>query len=95
MITPETRISQLASPDIDVRLDMAVLLTSGGQACYAGNLYGDRFPDAEVFIINSQKQSRMLLTFTTPGGPNIGPIAYLPGDGTDNMGLFSDQCLAK
>jgi hypothetical protein len=47
------------------------------------------------FVVNSENQPTMLLTFTTPGGPNSGPIQYLPGDGIDNMGMFSHVCVAK
>jgi hypothetical protein len=81
---------QSLSPDIDTRLDLigSVDVAPSGQVCYYGNLYGDQFPDAEVFVVNSQGQSTMLLTFATPGGPNSGPIKYLPGDGINNMGTF-------
>jgi hypothetical protein len=88
---------QSLSPDIDTRLDLigSVDAAPDGQVCYYGNLYGDQFPDAEVFVVNSQNQATTLLTFTTPGGPNSGPIKYLPGDGIDNMGTFSRVCAAK
>jgi hypothetical protein len=90
-------IPQSLSPDIDTRLDFlgSVFAVPVGQVCYSGSLYGDQFPDAEVFVVNSQMQPAMLHTFTTPGGPNTGPIKYLPGDGINNMGLFSDVCVAK
>jgi hypothetical protein len=88
---------QLLSPEIDTRLDLigSVDAAPSGQICYYGNLYGDQFPNAEVFVVNSENQPTMLLTFTTPGGPNSGPIQYLPGDGIDNMGMFSHVCVAK
>jgi hypothetical protein len=85
-------IPQSLSPNIDVNLDMSAQ-TSPGQVCYTGNFYGDAFPNAEVFTINSQNQSTMLLNFTTAGSPNGGPIHYLPGDGTSNMGKFSNVCV--
>jgi hypothetical protein len=82
------------SPDIDTNVNFTAVLNSG-QVCYSGSLYGDEFPDAEVFALNSTNQATMLLTFTTPGGPNSGPVIYLPGDGTSNMGTFSNVCGPK
>ncbi len=82
------------SPYIKTNLDMTYKETTG-QICYSGSLYGNQFPDSEAFIVNSQKQSNMLLTFATPGGPNSGPWIYLPKDGTSNMGSFSNVCIAK
>jgi hypothetical protein len=82
------------SPDINTKFDFTPAWSSG-QICYSGHLYGDAFPDAEVFEINSQNQATMLLTFATQGTPNGGPIEYLPGDNSRDMGSFSGQCAAK
>ena len=90
-------IPQALSPDIDTNLVLipSVDAAPEGQVCYYGSLYGDAFPNAEVFVVNSQNQATMLLTFTTPGSPNAGPFFYLPGDGIDNMGAFSSICLPR
>ncbi len=76
------------SADIDVNLDMSAFVL-GGQACYGGNLYGDAFPDVEVFIVNRENQATMLDTFATSGGRQTGPFLYLPGNNNRPMGYFS------
>jgi hypothetical protein len=81
------------SPDIDTKLDFTPVLHSG-QICYSGHLYGDAFPNAEVFAMNSGRQATMLLTFTTSGGPNTGPVTLM-GDNNRDMGSFSNLCGAK
>jgi hypothetical protein len=81
------------SPDIDTKLDMSGQV-HGEQACYSGHLYGDAFPNAEVFVINSHQQATMLLTFTTSYDRNFGP-ARLIGNNDRNMGSFANQCLTK
>ena len=65
---------------------------NSGIACYSGHLYGDAFPDAEVFVLNSLNQPTMLITFATQGTPNLGPVLLLPGDNNDDMGSFSSVC---
>ncbi len=82
------------SPAIDTKLDFTPTWNSG-QICYSGHLYGDAFPNAEAFAINSKGQANMLLTFTTQGDQNSGPIIYLPGDNNREMGSFSQQCVSK
>jgi hypothetical protein len=82
------------SPDINTKLNFTPSLSSG-QICLAGHLYGDAFPNAEVFLVNSLGQSSMLLTFATPGDPNSGPVIYLPGSNNREMGSFANQCVAR
>jgi hypothetical protein len=82
------------SPDIDTKLDMSGQVNSQ-QVCYSGHLYGDAFPNAEAFVINSHMQALMLLTFATDADRNIGPFTRLPGSGTIDMGSFSNLCLVK
>jgi len=79
------------APDIDTKLDISAQ-TVGGQACYSGHLYGDAFPNAEVFVVNSHDQAVMLQTFTTTGGQNTGPIHFLPFNNNRDMGSFSNKC---
>jgi hypothetical protein len=61
------------APDIDTKLDFSAL-QGIGQICYTGHLYGDAFPNAEVFLVDPRGKATMLLTFTTDGSPNLGPF---------------------
>src|SRR5271166_3581791 len=79
------------APDIDTKLDIAAQVKSG-QVCYSGHLYGDAFPNAEVFVVNSHDQATMLQTFATTGGQNTGPVHLLPGNNNRDMGSFSSKC---
>ena len=76
------------SSDIDVKLDIRGQLI-GGQACYSGYLYGDAFPNVEVFVVNHENDATMLDTFATQGGRQTGPYVYLPGNNDRPMGSFS------
>jgi hypothetical protein len=81
------------APDIDTKLDITG--RSGvGQICYSGHLYGDAFPNSEVFIVNSQHQATMLITFSTPLDRNFGPFT-LYGSGNANMGIFASTCVSN
>jgi hypothetical protein len=82
------------SDPIDTKLDISAEV-QGEQACYSGHLYGDAFPNAEVFVVNSKDQATMLHTFTTTGGRNTGPIHLLPGNNNRDMGSFSNKCAPK
>jgi RHS repeat-associated protein len=81
------------APDIDVKLDMSIR-PSRGQTCYAGQLSGDAFPNAEVFLVSRTSTATMLHTYATTGGPATGPLRFLPGDNSRPMGSFS-KCLAE
>jgi hypothetical protein len=87
---------QSLSPNINTKLDIAGLVesTPAGQVCYLGHLYGDQFPDAEVFVVNSQNQSTMLLTYATTSSPTLGPFGLI-GDPELDMGSFVNVCLPK
>jgi len=82
------------APDIDTKLDISVKVWSG-VACYTGHLYGDAFPNAEVFVVNSKDQATMLHTFQTSGGRVSGPIYFLPGNNNLDMGSFSSKCVPE
>ena len=76
------------APDIDVKMDMTV--TAGTvQNHYNGQVYGDAFPDAEVFIVDPSEHATVLDDFSTKGGRETGPAEYLPGDNNRPMGAFS------
>jgi hypothetical protein len=81
------------SPDINTKLNFTPVLRSG-QICYWGHLYGDAFPNSEVFAVNSGALGTMLLTFTTSGDPNFGPTLLI-GNNNREMGSFADQCAAR
>lgn len=81
------------APDINTKLDLTGA-SSSGQACYSGHLFGDAFPDSEVFVINSQKQPTMLQTFATTADRNLG-VFLLIGDNNRGMGSFSGVCAAR
>jgi len=82
------------APDINTKLDMSGQ-TKSGQVCLSGHLYGDAFPNAEVFIVNSQEQPTMLLTFATPYDRNLEGPARLFGNNNRDMGSFPTTCVAK
>ncbi len=82
------------SPDIDTHLDMSGTVTTG-QACYSGHLYGDAFPNSEVFVINSRGQAATLVNFATSDDPNTSGLVDLFGDNDKDMGSFSNVCVSK
>ena len=82
------------SADIDIHLDLSAKV-NGNQACYTGSMTGDKFPNAEVFVVNREDQATMLETFQTSGGRQTGPYLYLPGNGHGAMGNFSNVCMAQ
>jgi RHS repeat-associated protein len=71
------------APDIDVKLDMSVR-SSVIETYYDGHLYGDAFPNAEMFVVNPSDKATMLHTFTTSGS-----ILDLFGNNNRSMGDFS------
>jgi hypothetical protein len=75
------------SPDIDLQLLFTTGSGPSGQTCYSGDLSGDGFPNAEVFVERKGVRT-MLLTWATPGTRQLGPPEYLPGTGHENMGHF-------
>ena len=81
------------SPDIDTDLDV-VLTEQSGQVCYSGHLYGDAFPNTEVFVINSKGQRTTILNFATTFDRNLGPDLLL-GNNNRDMGSFSNVCVPK
>ncbi|HEV2315551.1 MAG TPA: SBBP repeat-containing protein [Candidatus Acidoferrales bacterium] len=79
------------TPDINTKLDISGVVSST-QVCYSGKLYGDQFPDSEVFVYNSQAQPTMLQTFQTSGDPNTG-VRLILGDNNRPMGSFNAICI--
>jgi hypothetical protein len=75
------------SPPIDATLSFKTMRI-GQQVCYSGDLVGDGFPNAEVFVERNGVRT-MLRTYQTPGDPETGPAEYLFGDNRRPMGHFS------
>jgi hypothetical protein len=81
------------APNIDTKLDLYGNVSSPAYTCYSGHLYGDAFPNAEIFMVNSSRQATMLHTFETEGDANTGPAEYLPNNNNRDMGSFSSVCV--
>jgi hypothetical protein len=67
------------APTIDLHLQVEATISSSRlnlSAC----LSGDAFPNAEAFIEDHAGQRKMLGTFTTTGGRQLGPMTLLWGD---------------
>jgi hypothetical protein len=73
--------------DIDIQLNMRVEKDRNGLAV-AGNLRGDGFPNAEVFLRDAAGDAVFVHTYETPGGADTGPYEYLPGHNFRMMGSF-------
>jgi len=80
------------APKIVTQMDISSKV-GNGQVCYSGKVYGDQFPNAESFVINSQSQPVMLDEFSTPFSPNLGPFALLNPINLLPMGTFSNICI--
>lgn len=75
------------TPAIDtrVRADYAV---AENVLTLQGELHGDDFPNAEVYVTDRVGNSLMLHMFQTEGGRQLGPVLHLPGEGEDELGLI-------
>jgi hypothetical protein len=74
------RVVGLVSPNIDSHFVFTASLKEGN-LFVGGELFGDPFPDAEVFIRDNGRGAHMLSTYRTPYGPTKGPAVGLPGAG--------------
>jgi hypothetical protein len=61
---------------------------NGGGVCFDGDVVGDGFPDAEVFVLGSGKTT-MIHKSPTSFGPALGPTVILAGEHTRPMGSFN------
>lgn len=77
-----------AAADIDATMSISWKPQAAGNVCFDGNVVGDAFPNAEIFVKGSGRTT-MLHTFQTAGERNKGPFDLLPGDNTRSMGAFS------
>lgn len=74
--------------DIDVQVSVKVIKREG-KIEFSGNLTGDAFPDAEVFVRDAAGEAVMLHTFETEGTAETGPYKFLPGHNHRPMGGFA------
>lgn len=74
----------LVSPDIDTYVHITVNM-SKSQLTLKGEVKGDNFPNAEVFVTDSKGGAVLLSSFETDGGQTTGPIVRLWGGSADNL----------
>jgi hypothetical protein len=87
------------APTIDTFIDFHVAF-SNTSVVFQGTVRGDNFPNAEVFVTDSQGCALMLLDFSTSGGQTTGPIIRLAGSHANQkigefnyrVSLSANQC---
>lgn len=72
--------------DIDVRLNARIQKATGFLTT-SGNLMGDGFPNAEVFLRDAAGYAVLLHHYETLGD-ETGPYVYLPGGNSRLMGAW-------
>jgi hypothetical protein len=78
------------SPDIDVKFDLDITWDSGSNICFYGPVYGDAFPNVELFAVDGKNKATRLLNWATQGDRETGPLFYLPGDNSRPMGTVQN-----
>lgn len=81
-----TNSNPLVPGAADIDINAKLIIGNGTIDWYVS---GDGFPNAELFIIDSQGRATMLDTFETNAGATTGPYTRLPGHGTVPMMLGS------
>jgi hypothetical protein len=77
-----------ASPDIDTLVDARVDFGLPNMLRISGQVYGDNFPNLEVFVVCYRSgRTALLVDGQTDGGRNTGPMMHL-------WGSHSEQTLA-
>lgn len=79
------------APNIDNYISVTGT-ANGQQVCYSGQVSGDRFPNTEIFVINSEGQATILFTFATTYNRELGPWTLLSPTILP-MGSFSNICV--
>lgn len=77
------------TPAIDTWTAMMVDVRDGN-LLVAGELSGDGFPSAEIFVVDSVGHSVLLGAMETPGNSTLGPFFMLWGGGSTNTFLTFD-----
>ena len=75
------------APDIDTHVELTYF-KCGDELHLSGRVFGDTFPNAEIFLTDSLRNSVLLGGHTTAGGEMLGPFMYLWGSGKDDTGEF-------
>lgn len=78
-----------ATPSIDSRLHLDYCATDDALHV-AGELSGDDFPNAEVYVTDRVGNSVLLSSFATDGGQHTGPLLHLWGKGDASLGSFDE-----
>jgi hypothetical protein len=55
---------------------------------YKGKVYGDDFPNCEIFVVDDDKREALLFDFITKGGRNTGPARLLGSNRSQYLGTF-------
>lgn len=76
------------TPDIHTRLQ-ADYLREDNNLILQGDVTGDDFPNAEVYVSDRIGNSILLETFQTSGGRTLGPLLDLPGAGDEPLVAFN------
>ena len=83
----------LPSPDIDVFTKVRIQ-SNRIHICFAGNMSGDAFPNAEFFVRQGRVMADMIHKFTTSSGGEFGPLYMLWGRNRRPMGSFK-KCVLR
>lgn len=76
------------APDIDTYVNLSVTFRTN-ELVFDGNVCGDDFPNAEVFVYDGVGNSVLLFDFVTSRGQNTGPMTGLAGaHETNTLGSF-------
>jgi hypothetical protein len=66
------------APDIDTFVDIS-FSWGIGELVISGEVRGDNFPNAEIFLLDAAGNPALLFDFRTGGGRNTGPFTRLAG----------------
>lgn len=81
----------LISPDIDTYVYLTVSM-SETQLTLEGEVKGDDFPNAEVFVTDERRGAVLLFAYETTGGAVTGPVTRLMGSHAGrSLGSFSKR----
>lgn len=74
------------APDIDTFIDARIEFGMASRLRVSGHVYGDNFPNLEVFLMCYRTgRTALLVDGQTEGGRSTGPMGHLWGDGADNL----------
>jgi hypothetical protein len=80
------------SPNIDTHLKARIDFSQPRLLGVSGRVFGDDFPNLEVFLISANGRSALLVDAHTTGGQDSGPMTGLPGSGENHLlGQFNNS----